>query len=110
MESDDTQTILKWKALRESLLEPKIAEHGGQLLQVMGDGVFVEFDSVVSAVRWAHDVQRAIVQSAVEGDRDSLQVRIGRRGRSPSTADCTIARCTSCAHRTADTTLSNSTK
>jgi adenylate cyclase len=77
MESDDTQTILKWKALRENLLEPKIAEHGGHLLQVMGDGLFIEFDSVVSAVRWAHDVQRAIAQPSDDRDRQSLSIRIG---------------------------------
>jgi len=77
MELDDTQTILKWKALRENLLEPKIAEHGGHLLQVMGDGLFIEFGSVVAAVRWAHDVQRAIAQSLDEHDGNSLLMRIG---------------------------------
>jgi adenylate cyclase len=77
MESDDNRTILRWKGLRENLLEPKIAEHGGHLLQVMGDGLFIEFESAVSAVRWAHDVQRAIAQSHDEGDRDSLLMRIG---------------------------------
>jgi adenylate cyclase len=77
MESDDTQTILRWKALRENLLEPKIAEHGGQLIQVMGDGLFIEFDSAVAAVRWAHDVQRAISQSREEGAPDAFLMRIG---------------------------------
>src|SRR4029450_12926048 len=43
MELDDSQTILKWQALRHDLLEPKIAEHGGNLVQVMGDGLFIEF-------------------------------------------------------------------
>jgi TolB-like protein len=43
----------------------------------MGDGLFIEFESVVAAVRWAHDVQRAIAQSIDESDRDSLLMRIG---------------------------------
>src|SRR5215470_12584864 len=77
MEQDDTQTILRWKALRTNLLEPKIAEHDGHLLQVMGDGLFIEFDSVVSAVRWAHDVQRAIAESRDEQEGDALTMRIG---------------------------------
>jgi adenylate cyclase len=77
MELDDTQTILGWKALRANLLEPKIAEHGGNLLQVMGDGLFIEFESVVSAVRWAHDVQRAIAQSREEQEGEGLLMRIG---------------------------------
>ncbi len=77
MESGETQTILKWKALREDLLEPKIAENGGRLLQVLGDGLFIEFESVVAAVRWADDVQRAIAQSRDERAQDSLMLRIG---------------------------------
>jgi adenylate cyclase len=77
MEVDDAQTILRWKTLRENLLEPKIAEHGGHLLQVLGDGLFIEFESVVAAVRWAHDVQRAIAQSLDEPDGNRLLMRIG---------------------------------
>src|SRR5215470_10823324 len=76
MESNDTQTILQWRALRENLLEPKIAEHGGHLIQLMGDGLFIEFNSAVSAVRWAHDVQRAIAQSTDE-HHQTLKMRIG---------------------------------
>jgi len=44
---------------------------------VMGDGLFIEFDSVVSAVRWAHDVQRAIAQSRDEREDKPLLMRIG---------------------------------
>src|SRR5690349_4667782 len=78
MEADDTTTILKWKALRTGLLEPKIVEHGGHLLEVMGDGLFVEFASAVSAVRWARDVQRAIAHSTDEDEGDEpLLMRIG---------------------------------
>lgn len=76
MELDDSQTILRWQALRHDLLEPKIAEHGGNLVQVMGDGLFIEFPSAVSAVRWADDVQRAIAQSAEERG-EGLRLRIG---------------------------------
>lgn len=77
MEQDDSQTILKWKALRGHLLEPKIAEHGGHLVQVMGDGLFIEFQSAVAAVRWAHDVQRAIAESREQHDEEPLLIRIG---------------------------------
>ena len=77
MELDDSRTILKWKSLRTNLLEPKIAEHGGHLVQVMGDGLFIEFQSAVAAVRWAHDVQRAIAEALEQGDEDTLPIRIG---------------------------------
>ena len=70
-------TITRWKALRRDLLEPKLAEHHGHLIEVMGDGLFIEFGSAVDAVRWAHDVQRAIVQSPDEQNGGDLRLRIG---------------------------------
>ena len=77
MEMDDVQTIIKWKTLRVELLEPKIAEHHGNLLQVMGDGLLIEFRSAVDAVQWAHDIQRAITQSLEEPEHNGLLMRIG---------------------------------
>jgi adenylate cyclase len=77
VERNDSQAILKWKALRENLLEPKIAEHGGHVVQVMGDGLFIEFDSAVSAVRWAHDVQRAIGEAPEDAGTEKMLMRIG---------------------------------
>src|SRR5215469_9051305 len=46
------------KALRRELLDPKIAEHWGRLVKTTGDGLLVEFGSVVDALRCAVDVQR----------------------------------------------------
>src|SRR5215471_2851603 len=51
MESNDAQTILQWRALRENLLEPKIAEHGGHLIQVIVDGDKRHGDGVNIAAR-----------------------------------------------------------
>jgi TolB-like protein/Flp pilus assembly protein TadD len=77
MERDDVRTVTRWKSLRSDLLEPKIVEHHGNLIEVMGDGLFIEFDSAVDAVRWANDVQRAIAQSAGEQEGNELKLRIG---------------------------------
>lgn len=77
MERDDAGTIARWKGLRQQLLEPKIREHSGQLLQLMGDGLLIEFQSVVDAVRWADDVQRAIAQGALDDDDEQLLMRVG---------------------------------
>ncbi len=77
MERDDARTIAQWKNLREQLLEPKIREHNGQLLQLMGDGLLIEFQSVVDAVRWADDVQRAIAHEASDDAADPLLLRVG---------------------------------
>ncbi len=77
MELDDTSTIAKWRNLRHDLLEPKIREHNGQLLQLMGDGLLIEFQSVVDAVRWADDVQRAIAHSRRDDAVEPLLIRVG---------------------------------
>jgi len=77
MERDDIGTMTRWKALRADLLEPKIGEHRGTLIEVMGDGLFIEFESAVDAVRWASDVQRAISEPGDEQADSSLRLRIG---------------------------------
>lgn len=46
-------------------LEPKINEHHGRIVRITGDGLLVEFTSVVAAVRCAIEVQRAIGELAV---------------------------------------------
>jgi adenylate cyclase len=58
---DDVGTTRKWRALREDLIAPKISEHFGRLVRTIGDGLLIEFRSVVDAVVWASDVQHAIV-------------------------------------------------
>jgi class 3 adenylate cyclase len=81
VEANDVETTRRWKALRHDLLEPKIHEHHGKLLRVIGDALFVEFGSAVDAVQWAHDVQRALADPGVEpvGEpaNEPIQLRIG---------------------------------
>jgi adenylate cyclase len=81
VEANDVETTRRWKALRHDLLEPKIHEHHGKLLRVIGDALFVEFGSAVDAVQWAHDVQRALADPGVEpvGEpaNEAIQLRIG---------------------------------
>ncbi len=47
MEADEPRTISALTAHREELIEPKIAEHNGRIVKLMGDGILVEFASVV---------------------------------------------------------------
>jgi len=49
--ADEGGTLERLKALRRDLLDPKIAEHRGRLVKTTGDGLLVEFGSVVDALR-----------------------------------------------------------
>jgi hypothetical protein len=51
--------------LRHELLDPKIAEHRGRIVKTTGDGLLVEFASVVDAVRYAVAVQQAMPERRV---------------------------------------------
>jgi adenylate cyclase len=66
------------KALRRELLDPKIAEHRGSIVKTTGDGLLVEFASVVDAVRCAVAVQQAMPErnTGVAADR-RIELRIG---------------------------------
>jgi hypothetical protein len=57
---DEGGTLERLKALRRELLDPKIGEHRGRLVKTTGDGLLVEFGSVVDALRCAVEVQREI--------------------------------------------------
>ncbi len=58
--ADEEGTIAALKALRTDLIDPKIAEHHGRIVKLMGDGMLAEFASVVDAVRAAVETQLAV--------------------------------------------------
>ena len=64
MGADEEGTLERLKALRHDLLDPKIAEHHGRIVKTTGDGMLVEFASVVDAVRCAVEVQRGMIDRA----------------------------------------------
>jgi TolB-like protein/class 3 adenylate cyclase len=68
---DEVQTLRSWKELRVGVIEPHMVRLGGRLAGSVGDGLFIEFPSVVNAVRWAADVQRSPM------DPQGLKIRIG---------------------------------
>ena len=76
VQADELQSLLGWRALRERLIEPKIAEHGGRLVDLAGDAVLVEFPSAVQAVRWALDLQQPALPPPPGFERH-LRLRIG---------------------------------
>jgi adenylate cyclase len=60
MGEDETSTLAALKTLRAELVDPKVAEHQGRIVKLTGDGMLVEFPSVVNAVACAADVQRGM--------------------------------------------------
>ncbi len=78
MGADEERTLERLKALRRELLDPKIVEHHGRLVKTTGDGMLVEFGSVVDAVRCAVEVQQAMPErnTSVGADKH-IELRIG---------------------------------
>jgi TolB-like protein len=78
MGADEEGTLERLKALRRDLVDPKIAEHGGRIVKTTGDGLLVEFASVVDAVRCAVEVQQAMPErDAGVGADNRIELRIG---------------------------------
>jgi adenylate cyclase len=76
--ADEEGTITALQTLRSELIEPKIAGHNGRIVKLMGDGILVEFASVVDAVRGATEVQQAMAErNAAEPDEQPIEFRIG---------------------------------
>jgi len=78
MGADEEGTLERLKALRRELLDPKIAEHHGRVVKTTGDGMLVEFASVVDAVRCAVEVQQAVPERNTGVAADTrIELRIG---------------------------------
>ncbi len=78
MESDEAGTLSLLKSYRENLIDPKIAEHSGRIVKLMGDGTLVEFASVVDAVACAVAIQEGMAtQSMVLPEEQRIVLRIG---------------------------------
>jgi adenylate cyclase len=78
MGADEEGTLAQLKALRKSLVDPKIVEHRGRIVKNTGDGALVEFGSVVDAVRCAVKIQRCISAQNTDVPQDKrIEFRIG---------------------------------
>jgi len=78
MGTDEERTHERLKAHRRQLVDPKIKEHHGRIVKTTGDGMLVEFPSVVDAVRCAVEMQRAMVDRNADIAEDKrITFRIG---------------------------------
>jgi class 3 adenylate cyclase len=75
---DEEGTHERLMAHRRELVDPKIAEHHGRIVKTTGDGVLVEFASVVDAVRCAAELQRAMIDREAGIPEDHrIRFRVG---------------------------------
>ncbi len=76
--ADEEGTIAALKALFADLIDPKIAEHHGRVVKLMGDGMLAEFASVVDAVRAAVETQVAVTEHNAGLPEDKrIEFRVG---------------------------------
>jgi adenylate cyclase len=75
---DEEGTLARLKATRMEVVEPRLAQHHGRMVKLMGDGALVEFASVIDAVSCAVDIQQSMTQRAAGQDQsDRILYRIG---------------------------------
>ncbi len=78
MGKDEAGTLAALKAIRADIIDPKITEHKGRVFKTTGDGVLVEFPSVVNAVACAVEIQRGLQgRNADLPDEKQVKLRIG---------------------------------
>src|ERR1700751_5361348 len=78
MGADEEGRHERLKAHPRELVDPKVKEHRGRIVKNTGDGMLVEFGSVVDAVRCAVEIQRAMIdRNAVVPEDKRITFRMG---------------------------------
>jgi len=78
MGADEAGTLRRMTELRQEILEPLITKHRGRIVKLMGDGLLVEFASVVDTVICALAWQENVTKHEADGDADTrFRFRIG---------------------------------
>ena len=76
--ADEDRILARLRTLRSDLIDPTIAVHHGRVVKRTGDGAIVEFRSVVDAVNFAIEIQRAMVERNAEVASDKrIEFRLG---------------------------------
>ena len=78
MGADEVSTLRALKAHRRDIVDPAIAAHGGRIVKTTGDGILVDFPSIVDAVACAVNIQREMLAHNANVPEDKRIVfRIG---------------------------------
>src|SRR5947209_5990985 len=76
--ADEEGTLNRLRSIRAELIDPKTSEHHGRIVKTTGDGLLVEFGSVVDALRCATQWQRRMDErNAAAPDDNRIEFRIG---------------------------------
>ncbi|MBT3171250.1 MAG: hypothetical protein HOI02_04465 [Rhodospirillaceae bacterium] len=79
MHADEEGTLERFRAHHNELIRLKIDAHSGRIVKMLGDGLLVEFTSVLDAVRSATEIQRGMAArnaGVAEGERIVLRIGI----------------------------------
>jgi class 3 adenylate cyclase len=63
---DEEGTLTRFRRMMREVIQPKVEEHAGRVVKTAGDGVLIEFPSVVDAVRFAVQVQTAVANEEAD--------------------------------------------
>src|SRR5689334_22715904 len=75
--ADEEGTLERLRSIRAEAIDPKINEHHGRLVKTTGDGLLIEFASVVDALRCATEVQQEMARrnsDVVEAERVEFRI------------------------------------
>ena len=76
--ADEEGTIARQRSHRETIIDPQIASYDGRIVKTMGDGLLVEFASVVDALKCAIAIQSGMAERETEVPDDRrIRYRIG---------------------------------
>src|SRR5690242_9658301 len=76
--ADEEGTLNRLRSIRKEVIDPKISENRGRIVKTTGDGLLVEFSSVVNALRCATEWQNGMVAlNAAVPDENRIEFRIG---------------------------------
>jgi formylglycine-generating enzyme required for sulfatase activity/class 3 adenylate cyclase len=78
MQADEEGTLARLQEIGATIIDPRVAAHRGRIFRTMGDGLLIEFPSVVEAVLCAAEVQQELsALAAGEPHERRIQLRIG---------------------------------
>jgi adenylate cyclase len=78
MGADEESTLARLKLLRRELIDPKSRQHHGRIVKTSGDGILIEFLSVVDAVRCAIELQQGMLERNIDLPQEQrMEFRVG---------------------------------